>query len=301
MKTKAKQLTTYANLRLVQVQAHPETKFIYKPGAPEMKNGGLIITESTGEGIVGKLAAENKTSSFLLLTDADVLIGAKQNRIINKSILLDPMTKTVIDVSCVERLRWQYTSRNFSSHGTVADHDLRKLKAASIAFKKTRPDEFSESTQSTVWNHVSNKLREQGLEEKTESYAELIDYSMSKGEHEFPVCEAEKGCNGIAVVLDGKVTCIDIFGTEEVYRYYFRNLRDSAFRMAKKGKDIRETDINEAYFKVLDTLDYYETTVRHPDPSYNGAGLFSMADNDRLIAFDLSMDREMIHTALFIK
>ena len=101
------------------------------------KKGGLIISESTGEGIVGKLVAVNNTASYLLLTYADVLIGAKQNRILNKSILLLPMSKTILDVSCIERLRWQYTEKNFSNPGTVAYPDLRKEKASSNVFRKT--------------------------------------------------------------------------------------------------------------------------------------------------------------------
>jgi hypothetical protein len=55
---------------------------------------------------------------------------------------------------------------------------------------------------------------------------------MKKSGQEFPVCEPETRCNGLAVVLDGKVVCLDLFGTEVVYKYYFPMLRDSAFRMA---------------------------------------------------------------------
>ncbi len=81
---------------------------------------------------MGKLLALNNTPAHLLLTDADVLVGAKQNRVVNKSMLLAPLSKTVIDVSCIERLRWNYTSANFSSPGSMADPDLRKEKAQAL-------------------------------------------------------------------------------------------------------------------------------------------------------------------------
>ncbi len=93
MKTTAKKLTTYGNLGLVQVRVEKETNFLFRPAGPEIKTGGLIISESTGEGVVGKLLALNNTAAHLLLTDADVLVGAKQNRVLNKSMLAGSYVK----------------------------------------------------------------------------------------------------------------------------------------------------------------------------------------------------------------
>jgi len=84
MKTSARQFTGCRNIGLVQISLSPETTLSYKPGGPELKSGGLIISEASEGGIVGQLAAVNNTDSFLLLTDADVLTGAKQNRILNR-------------------------------------------------------------------------------------------------------------------------------------------------------------------------------------------------------------------------
>jgi hypothetical protein len=301
MKTTAKKLTTFGNIGLVQIRVEPETNFAFKPGAPEMQKGGLTISEASGEGVVGKLIAVNETNSYLLLTDADVLIGAKQNRILDKSMLLSPMSKTVLDVSCIERLRWRYAEKNFSNPDTVADPDLRKEKAASIAFKKTNPEEFRMDTQGIVWTHVNNKMREKGFEDKTESYTELITFCMAKGKEKFPHCEPEKSCNGLAVVLERKVAWIDIFGTEEVYKHYFPKLRDSAFRMVNSGKEIIPVETNEAFFKVLDTLDNYEMAKRHPETAYNGAGSFNILESCDFVGFDLRVEGELIHNALFLK
>jgi hypothetical protein len=299
MKTTAKKLTTYGNFGLVQVRVETETDFLFRPAGPEIKTGGLIISESTGEGVVGKLLALNNTAAYLLLTDADVLVGAKQNRVLNKSMLLAPMSKTVIDVSCIERLRWNYTSENFCIPGTLADPDLRKEKAGIIFRMKNYPEEQKPETQRAVWSHIHERIREEGCQSATESYSELINFSMDRTAGDFPACEPEKGCNGLAVILDRKVISIDLFGREEVYRYYFPMLRDSAFRMAHRVKKHKPVDQHEAYYKVLDTLDNFGAAEKYPESNYLGAGLFNTIETAGIVGFELTYTGQLIHDAIF--
>jgi hypothetical protein len=250
---------------------------------------------------VGKLTALNNTQEYLLLTDADVLTGARQNRIINKSVLLAPHSKTIINVSCIERLRWHYTERNFSNPQAVADPGMRREKASTMSERKQIHDERFRGTQGIVWERVHEMMSMENFDNKTESYSDLLQFRMEKKGKKFPKCEPEAECSGLAVLIDGKVTCIDLFGNEEVYRYYFPLLRDSAFRTANMEGKVRPLDINEAFFKSLDTLDNYENVPGHPDNEYIGAGSLNIVENDELIGFGLISNEEMIHTVLFIK
>jgi len=299
MKTTAKQFTGYGNTGLVQIMAMPESNVQVRPGGPEIKSGGLTISEVNASGEVGKLAALNSTGFYLLLTDADVLIGAKQNRIINKSMLLAPHSKTIIDVSCIERLRWNYTSRDFSKPDAAADHNLRKDKMASMLRTDSDSPGAAYRTQSTVWEHIQFNLKEENFNEETESYHEHASYRFQQKENELPECEAEEGCNGLAVVVEGKVKCIDLFGTSELYRYYFPLLRDSAFRMASVVKDAAPADIHESKFRVLEALDAFETAERNTDGMYDCAGKLAMAETNGLIGFELTLEGQMVHEGIF--
>jgi hypothetical protein len=301
MKTTTKQFTAYGNLAIIQFFVEPGSTFPFKPAGPEMQSGRLVISEATGEGVVGKLIALNNTDEYLLLTDADVLAGAKQNRVLNKSVLLAPMTKTILDVSCVERRRWHYNSSNFSNDGNAAGPDLRREKAASEVRRKTSPGEPAPDTQRTVWSHVSSKMSEMNFMSSTESYNELQKFGMENKGLEFPACEPDPGCNGLAVYMDSKVICADIFGTAEVFGYYFTRLRDSAFRMALTGKNLKSPDMHEAYYKVTEALDNFETAVRHPEGSYPGAGAFKIAESHDLVGFELTYENQVIHDVLFAK
>jgi hypothetical protein len=162
------------------------------PGQPS-GSGGLIISELTASGSVGQLAALNQTSDYLLLTDADVLTGAKQNRVVNRSVLLAPMGKTVIEVSCVERLRWNYRSASFSTPGSVADPGLRGRKAGTFSRMKPEHEMDFRDTQGEVWDHVSANLACEGVHSQTESFEELLQVRMQKADRAFPECNPEKG------------------------------------------------------------------------------------------------------------
>jgi hypothetical protein len=300
METTTKTLTSYGNCTLVQFEIRPESKFSFKPGGPEIITGGLTISESSGNGVVGKLIAVNNTGSFLLLTDADVLSGAKQNRVLNKSILVSPYSKTIIDVSCVERGRWHYTTRNFSSPATSADPNLRKTKAQSLSDNILQSEE-NYKTQQKVWSHISFSLREEGYASATESYSDLVFHKEEKQKPQYPVFEVENGCNGLAVLIDRKIACVDIFGTEEVYKHYFPKLRDSAFLQAMVGKEEQLMDAHEAFFKVLDLLDRFDIADKTPDINYSGAGSLSIRNGNEFIGVGLECDGHLIHCGLFGK
>lgn len=301
MKTTTTHFTSYGNLAIVQFTVEPFATFAFSPAVPELQTGGLVITEATGEGIVGTLTAINNTGSYLLLTDADVLTGAKQNRVLNKSVLLKPMSKTPLDVSCVERRRWHYISGNFDNSRNVADPDLRREKASPSA-SGMRIDGFGmDDTQMRVWEHVSLKMSMSNFASSTESYSDLQEFRMNEMRREFPECEPDKESNGMAVFIDSKVLCADIFGNREVFRYYFPMLRDSAFRIAQTGSKQKTPDMHEAFYRVQESVDDFLKADKHPDESYTGAGTLRIAENGTLTGSCLSMDGEMIHGVLFVK
>ena len=301
MKTKAIHFTAFGNAALVQVSSEPLTSFPFSPAGPAIRSGGLIISELTAMGSVGQITALNKTAEYLLLTDADVLTGAKQNRVVNRSVLLAPSGKTVIDVSCVERLRWNFRSTSFSSPGSVADPGLRSRKAGTFSKRKPGHEMDFRDTQGEVWDHVSANLACEGVHSQTESYEELLQFRMQKAERAFPECNPADGCNGLAVIIDRKVISADLFGNEESYRYYFPMLRDAAFTLSRPGAKKNQPEMHEAYFRALEAIDEFNDAGRHPEESHPGAGTLHMVESDRLVGFSLMHGQEMIHNALFAR
>src|SRR3954449_7887870 len=64
---------------------------------------GFHVTEIDAAGSVPELLARNPLDSNVLLYDGEELVGAKQNRILNLTVLVPARSETKIPVSCVER------------------------------------------------------------------------------------------------------------------------------------------------------------------------------------------------------
>src|SRR5688572_29584273 len=65
-----------------------------------------VITETSEDGSVPELALANNSIRALFVLDGEQVIGVKQNRTFNVSMLLPPESNTVVPVSCLELGRW---------------------------------------------------------------------------------------------------------------------------------------------------------------------------------------------------
>jgi len=77
------------------------------------------VKEVGETGSVPTLVVNNQADSLVLFLEGEELHGAKQNRVLNTSVLVGARTKTPIPVSCVEQGRWRFTSA-FFGHGNAA-------------------------------------------------------------------------------------------------------------------------------------------------------------------------------------
>ncbi|MBW1859720.1 MAG: hypothetical protein JRI70_06485, partial [Deltaproteobacteria bacterium] len=63
----------------------------------------IRIVEVDESGSVPELKVVNRSPKKVLILDGEELVGAKQNRIVNITILIQGKSTTVIPVSCVEQ------------------------------------------------------------------------------------------------------------------------------------------------------------------------------------------------------
>jgi hypothetical protein len=122
----------HLNLALFPLIAESDALPRYRLLDEALEQGLARVTEVSAEGRVPELAFENGSADKILLVDGDELVGAKQNRILNLTILVGAGSKVVIPVSCVEQGRWRYRSPEFGSAGRALFAKARARKTAAV-------------------------------------------------------------------------------------------------------------------------------------------------------------------------
>ena len=116
---------------------------------------GLVrVTEVSEQGSVPNLCLVNEAEMPVLLLDGEELVGAKQNRIVNLTIMVAAKSETVIPVSCVEAGRWSRQSDEFSAAGRAHFSRGRAEKTAHIN-ASMGADGTRYSNQSAVWDAIA--------------------------------------------------------------------------------------------------------------------------------------------------
>ena len=115
--------------------------------------GQAAITEVSEGGSVPELRVVNKGDRRVLVLDGEELRGAKQNRVLNTSILIGGHSSLVVPVSCTEQGRWSYASREFDASEFVADRQVRYAMKESVSVNLAS-GVGHRSDQGRVWQEV---------------------------------------------------------------------------------------------------------------------------------------------------
>jgi len=107
--------TTFQNLTILPVFSEQGRSNGFSLLDDAIKTDKFRVTEVSDSGTVPELKVINHLDTDVLIIDGEELVGAKQNRIVNTTILVGKEREVVIPVSCVEQGRWNYRSKKFSS------------------------------------------------------------------------------------------------------------------------------------------------------------------------------------------
>src|SRR5271156_502904 len=121
-----------------------------------IRAGSVAVEEVNEGGSVPNLLVTNQGDSRVLFLEGEELRGAKQNRVLNTSVLIAARSKVTIPVSCVEQGRWRYRSRQFGLSGSHSPSKLRYfLKSSVTSSLKSMGGHLSD--QGKVWEEVGRQ------------------------------------------------------------------------------------------------------------------------------------------------
>jgi hypothetical protein len=220
----AKPATTFLNLShfpLLSPKGTPHAAFRTLREAQE--GGCFTITEVSEHGTVPTLLAENSGNQPVLLVDGEELIGAKQNRILNLTILVPAKTSLQIPVSCVEVGRWSYQSRHFARADRTAYASLRAKKAAQVSASLHRSS-HRQAEQGEVWRDIAEKHARTRTQSATGAMGDIFsNVSTEIGDfvQGLPIWPNQVGA---IFAIDGRVRGLELFGSVEVWAAFHAQL-----------------------------------------------------------------------------
>ena len=181
---------------------------------------GLKITETSLSGSVPELAVHNPLTANVLLYDGEELVGAKQNRILNVTVLVGAENAVQIPVSCVEEGRWSQRSVEMDSAGHVSHAHLRRRKAETLAAMPLQRG----IAQGEVWNEVRAKAERMGAASATGANSDTFSaYRTNLAELE-PMFPLEPGQCGALLAL-GDNLCLDWVSRPDAFQQLWPKLR----------------------------------------------------------------------------
>ncbi|MEN3037632.1 MAG: DUF6569 family protein [Candidatus Kryptonium sp.] len=215
-----------------------------------LKQNLIKITEVDEEGTISELKVENFADLPILILEGEELIGAKQNRTINTTILIKEKTTTLIPVSCVEQGRWDYETREFSRHEFITPTYLRARKVASVTKSVLRKEGFH-SDQKLVWSSVSDILTSFNATSSSKAVDDAYVTMRNKQDDYINIFKYEDGQNGIIVFSNGRIAGVEYISLKRAYKIYH-----SAFIAGYAINSIFETKQGktEGGYRTIDEL-----------------------------------------------
>ena len=204
-------------------------------GAPDYRlldeslDAGLAeVSEISDGGSVPELHFRNRSDTDILLVDGEELVGAKQNRVLNLTLLVGAGQEVKIPVSCVEAGRWAWRSQRFSSgkRKLHAKARMEKMRGVSASMRESgeraRPD-----IQHAVWRSVEDKMASFECRSATASLHDVYDASEQRLAQVRSQIKAQPDQVGAAFAVDGKLVGAELFDAPATLAKLLPKLVDS--------------------------------------------------------------------------
>ncbi|HWS54573.1 MAG TPA: DUF6569 family protein [Pyrinomonadaceae bacterium] len=201
-----------------------------------------VAMNRVGEGgaSVNELALVNRSGRKLLLLAGEVVVGGKQDRIVQDDLIIPPVSVPVsLNVFCVESGRWSHRASHAARQDGVAEGAPRPVVMAdsftslgAISHPKLRAAAQDKREQGEVWKEVSANNQKLGTQTGTDTYQEVYANRKvaSQLEDYVKALEGEvlqPGVVGVVVARNGQLVWADVFANSSLFARYWPKLLKS--------------------------------------------------------------------------
>jgi len=258
----------------------------------------VVVTEVDEGGTVPELKVENKSDRNLLILDGEELVGAKQNRVVNVTILIAAHAIFTIPVSCVEQGRWSYQSHRFMSKERVMPSSMRMRKSVAVHKSLLNYGGFA-ADQGEIWDMISKKKERFATPSATFALGDIYDHEEDAIDEYTKHFEAKEKQAGILVMINDQVIGCDCFGKHDTLVKTFSKLIKSYVLDAIDAYSGKEKDAfsREKASAFVDDVRNCLTKER----SSVSLGTDVRLTSHKVIGSALAKDNELLHLTAFLK
>jgi hypothetical protein len=255
----------------------------------------ISVEEVSDSGSVPDLKVTNKSPYAVLLLGGEEVAGAKQNRLINTTILIRERSETVIPVSCSEMGRWAYSTLKFAHSGHLSSYSIRSRKMKYV-YDKLKDMKGYRSDQSGVWADVAAMHLSAGTSSPTGAMKDMYEQKAGALKEYAAAFECLPGQRGCAVCLGGEVIAVETVSSEDAFRGIFGKIMQSFAVEALWRKDDKaarpDHEAVEAFIHEVDQCREarYESVGEGYDFRYEGKGI---------IGSILVVGESVVHSTIF--
>jgi hypothetical protein len=263
----------------------------------EALGAGLVeVTEVDNSGAVPNLKVHNKSPRMVLILDGEELVGAKQNRVVNTTILVAGNATVVIPVSCVEQGRWAYNTPRFYSEERMMPSRMRAMKARQVQQSVRVHGEYR-ADQSAIWQDIAERASRRDVASPSMAMAGIYEKdlpSLQEYLRHFSLIGSQVGA---VFMINGKVVGMDAFGKPETFSKSFRKLVQS---YAMDAIDWLE-QADEPKSSKSDVTKFTKGILACKVETHDavGVGTDFRFESNKLTGFSLALDGKVIHMSVF--
>jgi hypothetical protein len=260
-----------------------------------LRAGTLRVEELYESGCAPELRVVNEGDLRVLILEGDELIGAGQDRVANSSVLINAGSELILPVSCVERGRWSYRPRAFSTATGSPHLTLRRLTTRSVHYS-LRSGREHRSDQRAVWRQLDHAvclyrtgLPARALRASRSHHPEKLD-AFEKLARELP-----EGTSGVVVAIGERLALLEVLAGPCTFARVFRKLLSGyAFESVGLDRPYGTPEVQE----VRSFIQAAAETV-HREHRAVGAGRDVRFEGDGIAGYALIGQRGVLHAAAF--
>lgn len=205
--------TSFANLAMIPFLLKESRQRRYVTLDEALGTGRFRVTEVSEHGSVPTLHVHNELDTPVLLLDGEELVGAKQNRVVNLTILVPARAGLSIPVSCVEAGRWRHVAPEFSASGRAQFREARAHKQAQVTRSLALGEAMAD--QGDVWARISARASRLGVHAPTSAMHDIYQAQQHEVDAFVQALRPQVGQAGAAFAIEGRLAGVEFFDSAE--------------------------------------------------------------------------------------